>query len=339
MSMSTLRGLSLTLVALMPQVALAADVCEGQYVAAVNGASPPVQGKITGVPDPYRRQEVRIDVQDCGRTLLIHADGAMPVAQSANDPTHYVGSAPGMTAVFDVWSPDRLTGQVLMPGVDGSVIYEMTLVDGHAPDMEGCGVPATAEPVDEDRLTVDTALRSEVIGIVADEVGVPRDAAGRYISAARTAAKTRSRNEEPTIILPGEGDCPAIFAGVRNCLEYPSDTTTIVEVNLLLDADGRLLPITTEGSSTNRVMVDDPGAADFCSQETTMPPAESRLRFKFFAIEEDGINDVQAVVWDAETDIAQSASYIEGQEGGRQGRAQAADAAYEGVEEPVTGLY
>jgi hypothetical protein len=337
--MSTLRGLSLTLVVLMPQVALAADVCEGQYAAAVNGASPPVQGKVTGVPNPYRRQEVRIEVQDCGRTLLIHGDGAMPVTQSANDPTHYVGSAPGMTAVFDVWSPDRLTGQVLMPGVDGSVIYEMTLVDGHAPDMEGCGVPATNEPVDDDRLTVDPALRSEVIGIVADEVGVPRDAAGRYISAARTVAKMRSRNEEPTVILPGEGDCPAIFGGVRNCLEYPSETTTIVEVNLLLDADGRLLPITTEGTSTNRVKVDDPGAGDFCAQETTMPPAESRLRFKFFAIEDDGINDVQAVLADADTNSAQTASYVDGYDPGRQVRADGASEAYQNIGAPVTALY
>lgn len=80
MSKSTLRGLSLTLAALsaVPQMALAADVCEGQYVAAVGGASPPVEGKVAGVPDPYRRQDVRIDVQDCGRTLLIHGDGDIP---------------------------------------------------------------------------------------------------------------------------------------------------------------------------------------------------------------------------------------------------------------------
>lgn len=244
-----------------------------------------------------------------------------------------------MTAVFDVWSPDRLTGQVLMPGVAGSVIYELTLVSGHAPDFEGCADRAADEQADDDRLTVDPALRSEVIGIVADEVGVSRAQAGRYISAARTVAKTRSRNDEPTVIVPGEGDCPEVFEGVRNCREFPSDTRTVVEVNLLLDADGRLLPITTEGSSTGRLRVDDPGAANFCTQETTLPPAERRLQFTFFAIERDGINDVQALVLDADTNIAQTAAYIEGQTGGRKARTKAAYEAYRDVGAPVTGLH
>jgi len=109
----------LAAVSILPLAARAAPVCEGEYLAAVNGVSPPVQGKVTGVPNPYRMQPVRIEVQYCGRTLVIHGDGAIPVTQSANDPAHYVGNYQGSHAVFDVWTPDRLTGQVLIAGSNG----------------------------------------------------------------------------------------------------------------------------------------------------------------------------------------------------------------------------
>lgn len=346
MSIATLHRISLALAAsaMMTQAALATPVCEGKYMAAVNGVSPPTQGKVAGVPNPYRRQPVNVEVKDCGRTIVIHGDGAMSLTQSANEPGHYVGSAEGMTAVFDVWEPDRLTGQVVMPGVDGGVIYEMTLVDGHAPDMEGCGKPVAAnEQADDDRLTVDPALRSEVIDIVADELGVPQAEAGRYISAARSVAKTRQSDEGVTEILPGEPGCPIELTGVKTCRVFPPDTTTVVEVNLLLDADGRLLPVTTEGSDTGRVRVDGPDATtDLCSpgeSETKLPEAERRLRFKFFAIEEDGINDVQAGLLDAHTDLFKKAHYAKGKAGGRQGRANAADEAYQAIGSPVTGRY
>lgn len=330
---------------LVSQAAGAAPVCEGEYISAVTGASPPVQGKVTGVPNPYRKQPVRIDVKDCGRTLVIHGDGTIPLQQSANDPAHYVGSHQGAPAVFDVWSPDRLTGQILIPGSNGGVIFEMTLVDGHAPDMEGCSTPEQESgPPDDDRLTVDPALRSEVIGIVADELGVPRDQAGRYISALRSVAKTRQSDEGMTEIMPGEPACPIELTGVKTCKVFPPETTTVVEVNLLLDEDGRLLPVTTEGSATQRVRVDNSGATttDFCAPdppETKLPEAERRLRFKFFAIDEDGINDVQTGLFDADTDIFKKAHYAEGKYKGHRGRSEAAGEAYRAIGSPVTGRH
>ncbi|TCT41844.1 hypothetical protein [Martelella mediterranea] len=346
MTMTTFSRVFMTFATflIVSQAAGAAPVCEGEYMSAVTGASPPVQGKVTGVPNPYREQPVRIDVKDCGRTLVIHGDGAIPLKQSANDPTHYVGSHQGAPAVFDVWSPDRLTGQILVPGSDGGVIFEMTLVEGHTPDMEGCGNPEqTNTKSDDDRLTVDPALRSEVISIVADELGVPRDQAGRYISALRSVAKTRQSDEGITEIMPGEPGCPIELTGVKTCKVFPPDTTTVVEVNLLLDEDGRLLPVTTEGSATRRVRVDDPGATtDFCAPdapETKLPEAERRLRFKFFAIDEDGINDVQAGLFDADTDIFKKAHYAEGKYKGSRGRSEAAGEAYRAIGSPVTGRH
>ena len=125
MTMTTFSRIFLTFAASLAvsHAAGAAPVCEGEYISAVTGASPPVQGKVTGVPNPYRKQPVRIDVEDCGRTLVIHGDGTIPLQQSANDPAHYVGSHQGAPAVFDVWSPDRLTGQILIPGSNGGVIF------------------------------------------------------------------------------------------------------------------------------------------------------------------------------------------------------------------------
>ncbi len=206
--------------------------------------------------------------------------------------------------------------------------------------MRGCDEASNVDELsNENRLTIDPTLRAEAINIVADQLGVPRDNAERYISAQRTVAKTEGSDKEPTIVLPGEDGCPLIFEGVRNCTRHPSNTTTIVETNVLLDEDGRLLPVTTEGSRSNRIRVDDPGLADICAPEATLPPAAQRLRMTFFAIEKDGINDVQAMLVDAETDIATAAHYANGYDAGRQQRIEAADEAYQAVGEPVTGLH
>lgn len=51
-------------VSALPQVAWAAPLCEGNYMSAVTGVSPAIQGKVTGVPNPYRQQPVRVEVQD-----------------------------------------------------------------------------------------------------------------------------------------------------------------------------------------------------------------------------------------------------------------------------------
>jgi len=140
----------------------------------------------------------------------------------------------------------------------------MTLVDEHTPDLEGCA-PAQAAEADEDRLLGDPELRRETIGIVADRLGVPRDQAGRHILSLRSVSKIRQSHAGVTEIQPGEPGCPITFEDVKNCRVYPPDTVTIVETNVLLDADGKLLPVTTDGSVTNRIRVDDPGLADICA--------------------------------------------------------------------------
>jgi len=333
-------ALALVVAAVTPHGAFANGLCAGDYLASINGVSPPIQGKVTGVPNPQRQQPVRVEVQDCARMLVIHGDSPLALRQVANDPTQYIGTQPGMTVVFDIWSQDRLTGQVLMPGVDGSVIYELNLVEGYSPDFEGCDISRPDDEMgEEDRLIVDPALRSEAIDIIATRLGIPAEAAERYISAAKTVAKTRQSDEGVTEILPGEPGCPVELTGVKTCRIHPSDTTTIVEANVLLDKDGLLLPATTDGSVSNRVRVDDPGLRDICAPEATLPPADSRLRFIFITAEEKNINDVQAVLVDAENSHAKKAHYAEGHAAGHKGRTEAAIESYEAIGSPVKGIH
>lgn len=361
MTMTIVRRAFLTLAAslVVSQASEAAPVCEGEYIVALGTARPAVSGKISGVPDPILTTPMRVDVKECGRVLEFYGEGEpVIVIRDVADPARYDGTWGGDTVInnelvhvvdapvrIDVLAPDHITGQFFAPGSPESATWELTLVDGHVPDFGDCNTSAAAdEPTYDDRLTVDPVLRSEVIGIVADELGVPSDQTGRYISALRSVAKTRQSDDGVTEIQPGEPGCPIELTGVKTCRVFPPDTTTIVEVNLLLDAEGRLLPVTTEDSATGRVRVDEPSGAttDFCSpdaEETELPEAERRLRFKFFAIEEDGINDVQAGLLDAQTDHFKKAHYAEGKTGGRQGRADATDEAYQAIGSPVMGLY
>lgn len=325
---------------IVPQVGGATSVCEGEYMSTVSGASPPVEGKVMGVPNPYRHQQIRIDVKDCGRTLVIHGDGAIPLTQSASDPTRYIGSHQSAPAAFDILAPDHLTGQILVSGTNGSVIFDMTLVEGHIPDRKGCDDPVPKNgKMKDDRLTVNPELRQEVIGIIADGLGVPRDVSGRYISALRSVAKTRQSDEGVTEVLPSEPGRPIELTGAKTGRAFPTDITTIIEVNTLLDKDGRLLPVTTDGSDTKRIRVDDPGVANVCAQQATLPPADKRLRFKFFVIEDDGINVVQVVLSDADTNIAKKAHYAEGEYKGHRGRSGAFNEAYQVIGSPVTGRH
>lgn len=334
--------LALSVVLIMPQSALAVPICEGEYNAAIGSAIPPAVEAVTGVPAPVSHQQVSVEVKDCGRTLIIHGDGAVSLTRDAINPAHYFGTYQGAPVTYDVWSHDRLTGQVVIPGANAGIIYDMALIEGHAPDFEGCDTPA---PVDEstdadtDRLTIDPELRREAIRIVADQLGVPHDKAERYISAQRSVAKTRQSDKGVTEILPGEPGCPIELTGVKTCRVFPPDTTTIVETNVLLDEDGRLLPVTTEGSATHRLRVDDPGSMDFCAPKATYPPADKRIKIKFLAIEEDGINDVQALLVDADTNYAKKAHYATGKHTGSRGRIDAADEAYQAIGSPVTGRH
>jgi hypothetical protein len=359
MKLSLIGRISLAIAAssLVSQAALAAPVCQGEYFLAAGVARPAVSGKLSGVPDPNVTGSVDAKVKECGRVLELTIRGqggaTYTVIRNQDDPAHYSGTWDGDAIIktelvhvvdapvhFDVLAPDHITGQFFAPGSPESATWEMTLVNGHTPDFENCDAPeATDEMADEDRLTIDPELRREAINIVADQLGVPREDAGRYISAARTVAKTQSRNDDPAVIQPGEGNCPIEFEGFRTCLEFPSDVTTIVETNVLLDKEGRLLPVTMEGSSTGRVRVDGPERRDICSQDKTpTPTADKRLRFKFFAIEEDGINDVQTMLVDAETDHAKAAHYAKGKHKGQRGRIDAASEAYEAIGAPVTGI-
>lgn len=366
--MALSRGvLALAVAAISTQPAVATVVCEGTYeffsgksmVKALPGEAPENGARVAEmynnregwvgqvIRKPQSEGLHKVEVSQCGRQFVL-TQGAkkMLFLQSVMDESIYVAQDIGTTEVeltLQVVNHKIMVGTIAGKSHGFAIDYPVAMDprDVSMPDMEGCtnvAAPREEKP-DDDRLTVDPALRSEVINIVADNLGVPREKAERYISAAMTVAKTRSSNDDPTVIAPGEGDCPEEFAGVRECLKFSSGTVTIVETNVLLDKDGRLLPVTTTGSSTNRIRVDDPSAGDLCTQGTTLPPAESRLRFKFFVIEEGGINDVQAVLADAGSDIAKSAHYADGTYKGLRGRAEAADEAYQGVGAPVTGLH
>lgn len=362
----TRKFLTLAVAMMLPQAALANIVCEGTYeffsgkstIHAIPGEAPENRalaaelynsraawvGQLIRAPQSEGLHEV--EVGQCGRQfVLTKGSKTMLFLQSIMDETLYVAQDIG-TAEVDLTL--RVVDHKIMVGtIAGSshgfeINYPVAMDprDVSMPDMRGCDAATVhEEQVDDDRLIIDPALRLEAIGIVADQLGVPRDRAERYISAERTVAKTDSWTDKPTIQLPGEGDCPLIFEGIRNCTKHPSETTTIVETNVLMDEDGRLLPFTTDGSDTNRMRVDDPGLADLCASEATFPPAAQRLRTTFFAIEEEGINDVQAMLVDAQTDIATQAHYANGYNAGRQQRVKAAGEAYQAVGAPVTGMH
>lgn len=307
-------------------------------------------GQFMGKPKSEGLHEVK--VSQCGRQFtLSQGSKTMLFLQSIMDDTLYVAQDIGTNEAeltLRVVDHKIMVGSVKgkSHGFAFNIPVAMDPRDIKMPDLKGCSEKKTSKPDKpaDDRLTVDPALRSEVIGIIADELGVPRDQTGRYISALRSVAKTRQSDEGITEIMPGEPGCPIELTGVKTCKVFPPDTTTVVEVNLLLDEDGRLLPVTTEGSATRRVRVDNPGATttDFCAPdapETKLPEAERRLRFKFFAIDEDGINDVQAGLFDADTDIFKKAHYAEGKYKGHRGRSEAAGEAYRAIGSPVTGRH
>ncbi|AML51705.1 hypothetical protein [Falsihalocynthiibacter arcticus] len=359
-------SLTLAFAAMSPQLALANIVCAGTYeffsgkntVQAIPGEAPENGARAAElynsragwvgqlIPKPQSEGLHEVEVSQCGRQfVLTQGSKTMLFLQSIMDETLYVAQDIGTAEVdltLRVVDHKIMVGTIAGKSHGFEINYPVAMDprDVSMPAMRGCAeATVQEEQVDEDRLIIDPALRLEAINIVADQLGVPRDRAETYIYAQRTVAKTESRNDEPIILSPGEGDCPLVFAGIRDCVRYPSDTTTIVETNVLLDEGGRLLPVTTDGSATNRIRVDDPGLADICAPEESLPPASQRLRMTFFAIDEDGINDVQASLVDADTDIATDAHYANGYNAGRQQRVQGADEAYQGVGAPVTGMH
>ena len=361
-------ALALAIAALSTQPAAATVICEGTYeffngkdtITALPGDAPPNGaraaelynaysgawlGQFMGKPKSEGLHEVK--VSQCGRQFtLTQGSKQMLFLQSVMDETLYVAQDIGTSEAeltLRVVDHRIMVGKVA--GKSQGFAFDFPVAmdprDVSMPDMKGCtGDPAPREEtLDDDRLTIDPALRSEAIEIVAARLGIPPDKAGRYISAARTVAKTRQSDEGVTEIQPGEPGCPVELTGVKTCRVFPSDTTTIVETNVLLDKEGRLLPVRAHTPEASRVEVDDPTVADLCAPKATYPPAEKRLRFKFFAIEEDGINDVQAALADARSNKLKKAHYAKGKYKGHRGRSEAADEAYYAVGSPVTGRH
>lgn len=340
-------------------------ICEGTYeffngkdtVTALPGHAPPNGAKAAELYNAYRGDWLghfigkpksegihEIKVSQCGRQFIL-SQGAkqMLFLQSIMDDTLYVAQDIG---TIDAELTLRVVDHKIMVGeVAGKAhgfAFNMPVAldprDVKRPDMTGCSDDSAPEERVYDRLTIDPELRDEAIDIVATELGIPADRAERYISAARTVAKTRQTDKGVTVVLPGEPGCPIELTGVKTCRIYPPDTSTIVETNVLLDDEGKLLPVKPHSPEQSRIKVDDPMAADICAPVAKYPPASQRLRFKFLAVHEAGINDVQAMLVDAQTNLAQKAHYAEGTLG-KSGRAEAAKEAYAAVGSPVNGLH
>ncbi|NUH66348.1 hypothetical protein HTT03_13745 [Sulfitobacter sp. S0837] len=341
-------------------------ICEGTYeffngkdtVIALPGHAPPNGAKAAELYNAYRGEWLghfigkpksegihEVKVSQCGRQFIL-SQGAkqMLFLQSIMDDTLYVAQDIGTNdaeLTLRVVDHKIMVGEVA--GVSHGFAFNIPVAldprDVTQPDMTGCADEPAAEERDLDRLTIDPDLRNEAIDIVATELGIPAGQASHYISAARTVAKTRQSDRGVTVVQPGEPGCPIELTGVKTCRIYPPDTSTIVETNVLLDDEGRLLPVKPHSPERSRVEVDDPLAADICAPVKKYPPASTRLRFKFLAIEEDGINDVQTMLVDANTDRVQKAHYAEGTHRGKAGRAEAAKKAYEAVGSPVSGQH
>ncbi|MEQ5829397.1 hypothetical protein J3456_18800 [Sulfitobacter sp. NFXS29] len=341
-------------------------ICEGTYeffngkdtLTALPGHAPPNGAKAAELYDAYRGDWLghligkpksegihEIKVSQCGRQFIL-SQGAkqMLFLQSVMDDTLYVAQdigPPNAELTLRVVDHKILVGEVA--GKAHGFAFNMPVAldprDVTSPNMTGCSDDLAPKERELDRLTIDPGIRDEAIEIVAAELGIPGDRADRYISAARTVAKTRQTDRVVTVVQPGEPGCPIELTGVKTCRIYPPDTSTIVETNVLLDDEGILLPVKPHSPEQSRVEVDDPMAADTCAPVAKYPPASQRLRFKFLAVEEAGLNDVQAMLVDAKTDRARRAHYAEGTQDGKPGRAEAAKEAYAAVGSPVNGLH
>ncbi|WP_417604429.1 hypothetical protein [Primorskyibacter flagellatus] len=368
MNNSTRISLALAFVAMLPQAAVANIVCEGTYeffngkdtINAIPGEAPENGvraaelynanrgawlGHFMGKPKSEGLHEV--EVSQCGRQfLLTQGSKKMLFLQSILDETLYVAQDIGTNeAELTLRVVDHRIMVGSVKGKSHGFAFNMPVAmeprDVTVPDMKGCfddPVPEGKEVVG-DRLIVDPAMRDEVIDIVAAELGVPRAQAERYISAPRFEKKTRQSDTGVTEILPGEPNCPIELAGVKNCYVHPSDTTNTVNAFVLLDEDGRLLPVTMEGATSNRPRVYDPGVDDLCAPKATVPPADQFLQFMFMPYEDTGHNDVQAILGDARTGLYKKTHRSDGKSKGRRGREEAADEAYQAVGAPVTGLH
>ncbi|WP_272010378.1 hypothetical protein [Roseovarius sp. ZX-A-9] len=366
-----MRYLNCAIVALVagaPSMAVAENniICEGTYeffngadtVTALPGEAPENGAKAAALYNEYSGAWLghfmgkpkseglhEVKVSQCGRQFIL-SQGAkqMLFLQSIMDDTLYVAQDIGTAEAeltLRVVDHKIMVGSVAgkSHGFAFTIPVALDPRDVSAPDMSGCSDDPAPTTEIHDRQTIDPALREEAIGIVAAELGIPSAKAEHYISAARTVAKTRQTDTGVSVLQPGEPGCPIKLTGVKTCRVYPPDTTTIVETNVLLDEEGRLLPVKPHSPHETRVEVDDPDAADICAPKAKYPSAKQRIRFKFLAIDEEGINDVQAMLVDATTNLAQRAHYSEGKHAGLLGRTEAAREAYAAIGAPVQGLH
>lgn len=282
-----------------------------------------------------------ITVGDCGRQFVV-TQGAnrMLFLQSTADETVYIaqdiGDVPGEMTV-------RVVDHKIMAGqfAGQSHGYKFNFpiaMEPHAvtmPNMEGCS-DEEKEP-EGDRFPVDPELRSEVLEIIADEIGLPRDLAPGYMSARRSVLQSEADANRATRLVPGEQGCTEEIDETTGCFDYGPEARRVVEAKMILDAQGRLLPVTmrTDGS----VHVDDPAVADFCTDEETLPSATHRLTITLWSPEGGGMNDAQAILADYDTGIHEASHLAEGRGAGRQVRVEAIEAAYEGIDAPVRGRH
>lgn len=311
-----------------------------------------IAGQLIRKPQSEGLQQV--EVSQCGRQFVL-TKGAekMVFLQSIMDETLYVAQDIGTSkAELTVRVVDHKVMVGKLAGESHGFAFDYPVAmeprDISMPDMEGCeddDPPSDQRQDTENRQQVDPGLRSEVIDVVADEIGLSRDDTSRYLSAVRSVAQTRSDTDGPTVIQPGEPGCPKEFAGIRTCRAYPPKYTRIAEVNMLLDDKGRLLPVKTTASG--RVRVDEPTDTDYCAMERSLPTAERLVRVRYFSLEQDGLNNVQVNLVDAKTHKAERSYLAERRtdvavdegKSPQQQRTDATSEAFDGIGNPVKGRH
>ena len=283
----------------------------------------------------------QITVGDCGRQFVV-TQGAnrMLFLQSAADETIYVaqdiGDVPGEMTVRII-DHKIMAGQFAgqSHGFKFNFPIAMETHDVAMPDMEGCA--DEKEAADEDRFPVDPDLRGEVLDIIADEIGLPRDMTARYMASLRSVVQSEADANRATRLVPGEQGCTEAIDATVGCFDRGPEAHRVVEATMILDAQGRLLPVTMRKDGS--VHVDDPAAADFCADDETLPPATHRLTITLWSPEGAGMNDVQANLSDYDTRIIKASHYAEGRGHGRDVRAEAVEQAYQGIDAPVRGRH
>ncbi|PWE17917.1 hypothetical protein DDZ18_04910 [Marinicauda salina] len=257
---------------------------------------------------------VTVEVDDCGRVIRVTQGRTMELERTSVDPVTYEAEldAGGVhrTFRFVLNDPQSMSGEVVAqdPRLRVDRPTHLEFVGGAQPEDIGCGEAP-------ERVEIDSELRDEVLTIVARLVGVPREEASRYIHIPTHIARTRMNDGGPDA------------------------TWRSVEANMLLDASGRLLPVTSEGSRSGRIRVDQPGSSVCSTAEDELPEAVRMLRLTFRSPPGAGRNIVQAHVLDAETRIIETSYHAEEDRAGFDARAAAAIEAYDGVDEPVTGVH